>query len=161
MQDVSGTPDFTGELLTGLDVGFYTVVATSRITGCISEPVTGEIIEDLNFPEFNIQITPSTCGVNNGFARLILTNDVEVDEIVWTDASGFQTIGPNLPEALAGFYTVTVTSALGCETLRLIVRSIRSMVYLGMEMVKTIFSKLIVSSNFLITWLKFLTAQVP
>lgn len=115
-QEVKASADFVGELLTGLDVGFYTVTATSKITGCVSEPVTEEITEELVFPDFNIAITPSTCDEPNGFARLILTNDSDIDIIVWEDANGVQVFGPNLTEVVAGFYTVTVTTPLGCST---------------------------------------------
>ncbi|MEL7003739.1 MAG: gliding motility-associated C-terminal domain-containing protein, partial [Bacteroidota bacterium] len=115
-QQVTSDTVFVGELFTGLDVGFYTVIAESLITGCISEPVTEEIIEDLVFPEFELAVTPSTCGEANGFARLILTNGANVELIVWEDANGNQTFGPNLTEVVAGFYTVTATTPLGCST---------------------------------------------
>ena len=38
-------PDFTGELYSDLATGFYSVRATSNITGCISAPVQAEILQ--------------------------------------------------------------------------------------------------------------------
>lgn len=113
-QQVGATPDFTGEIFTDRPVGFYTVTATSRITGCVSGPATAEIIEDLNYPEFEFVIGNASCDQNNGYVRLIMTNNVEVESIVW-DVNGSTVEGPNLSEVPVGVYTVTVTTALGCS----------------------------------------------
>ena len=112
-QQVKATADFIGEIYDNRAAGFYTVTATSRITGCVSGPATAEILEDPRFPEFEFVIGNANCGQNNGYVRLILTNDVEVETIVWT-GNGVSVTGPNLTEATAGIYTVTVTTALGC-----------------------------------------------
>ena len=56
-----------GEKIEGLAVGFYTVTATSRITGCISIPVSEEIKEETVFPDFNFKLEPATCDKPDGF----------------------------------------------------------------------------------------------
>ncbi|MCG8387965.1 MAG: gliding motility-associated C-terminal domain-containing protein, partial [Cytophagales bacterium] len=114
-QQATGTPSFTGEIYDSLAAGFYTVTATSRITGCVSEPVTEEIIEDKNFPEFEFVIKNASCGQEDGFAQLFITNDVAIDSVVWEGPTGDIVVGPNLANAPAGDYTVTVWSTEGCS----------------------------------------------
>ncbi|ELR72545.1 hypothetical protein C900_01219 [Fulvivirga imtechensis AK7] len=113
-QQVKATSDFIGEIYDNRAAGFYTVTATSRITGCVSGPATAEILEDPRFPEFEFVVGNANCGQNNGYVRLILTNNVEVETIEWT-GNGVTVTGPNLTEVTAGTYTVTVTTALGCS----------------------------------------------
>ncbi len=115
-QDIKPNPDFTGEIWAGVDAGFYTVRAISRITGCIVGPATVEVLENLSYPEFEFNITAPTCDSNNGFVELIMLNDVEIRDITWTAQNGTVYYGPNLSEVPAGIYEVTVTSHLGCST---------------------------------------------
>jgi large repetitive protein len=111
--------DYTGEIIKDLNIGFYTVTATSRITGCISAPDTEELTKKQIFPDFDFKITPASCEANNGSATLFMTNDAAVDNIVWT-GNGEQVFGPNLSDVPVGTYDVTVTSQLGCETTKTI-----------------------------------------
>ena len=116
---VAGTPDFVGEIYDSLAAGFYTVTAEDIFTGCISNPVTEEIIIDQIFPEFEFEIGNASCGQNNGFISLIPTNDAKVENIEWFDENGSTVaLGPNLLDFPSGVYTVTVTTDLGCETTR-------------------------------------------
>ncbi len=120
---VSGTPDFTGEIWAGIPSGFYTVIATSRITGCVVGPATVEVLESLEYPAIEFQITSPNCDSENGFVAIIPTNDVEIGEIIWTAQDGTRYFGPNLSEVPAGTYEVTITSLMGCsitETVELI-----------------------------------------
>ncbi|TRX51400.1 hypothetical protein FNH22_24220 [Fulvivirga sp. M361] len=113
-QQATGTPDFTGEIYSNLSVGPYTVIATDRTTGCVSNPVTEVIIEDKDFPEFEFIIQNASCSQSNGFASLSITNDVVVDSIAWETPDGGVVVGPNLTEVPAGEYTVNVWTTLGC-----------------------------------------------
>lgn len=112
-EEASGTPVFTGEIYNDLAAGFYTVIATNKNTGCITGPATAEVLEILIYPEFEFVVNKATCSASNGSIKLIITNSVEVDDIVWT-GNGLTVTGPNLSEVPAGIYTVTVTTALGC-----------------------------------------------
>lgn len=109
------TIDYTGEYIDELSVGLYTVVATSRITGCVSGPDTDQIIEEKVVPDFDFKVIPASCEATNGSASVLITNEVEIASIVW-NANGTQVFGPNLTQILAGTYTVTVTTILGCVT---------------------------------------------
>ncbi len=113
------TIDYTGEYIDELSVGLYTVVATSRVTGCVSGPDTDQIIEEKVLPEFDFTIIPASCEATNGSAALFLTNEVEIESIVW-NANGTPVFGPNLTEILAGTYEVTVTTLLGCVSTKTI-----------------------------------------
>jgi len=121
---VGNTPkasvDYTGEMIDELSIGLYTVVATSRITGCISGPDTDQIIEEKVLPEFDFKIIPASCEAANGSASLFMTNEVEIESIVW-NANGTEVFGPNLSEIKAGTYDVTVTTQLGCVESKTIV----------------------------------------
>src|SRR5690606_26841065 len=64
---VKAVPDFTGEYFTGLAVGTYTVTATSKATGCVSAPASADILEQLEYPDFDFGMQPSSCDESNGF----------------------------------------------------------------------------------------------
>ena len=111
-------PDFVGEIYDSLAVGFYSVTATSRITGCKSPLAIEEIIEDPIFPEFNFTTVAAVCKTNDsepgtGLAAIFVTNGVDIASIEW-DVNGTIVTGPILSGVDAGIYPVTVTTALGC-----------------------------------------------
>ncbi|UII31307.1 gliding motility-associated C-terminal domain-containing protein [Fulvivirga ulvae] len=116
-QQVTTDTAHVGEIWNNLTVGEYTVIAKSRITGCISNPDTDAINGEFVFPEFEFVVGNASCDQENGFARFVLTNSVEIDSITWTLAGSDQIIahGPNLSPAYAGVYTVTATTAKGCS----------------------------------------------
>jgi|GEM_PF-1916011 len=130
-------PDFIGELYDSLAAGTYSVMATSRITGCISPLVSEDLLFKPAYPDFNIDITASTCtvpvdGVSapaSGLLMLTLTNEVEAGIVEWfrgtedevnnntaVPISGLN--GPQAEQLEAGTYTVKVTSLLGCSKLK-------------------------------------------
>jgi hypothetical protein len=124
---VKPAPDFTGEVYSDLAVGTYTVTATSRITGCVSPPASADIIEELAYPDFDFLVVNSGCSQDSqgdgipddmpsGGITLLMTNNVPITSIVWTDAYGNSYDGPILSDISAGTYSVTVTSTLGCAT---------------------------------------------
>ncbi len=106
----------TGEVIDSLAVSFYTVTATSRITGCTTGPDTDQIIEEKVFPDFDFKIIPASCEGDNGFASLVMTSNVPIESIEWRTSGGLIAAGPNLENIGAGSYEVTVVSELGCST---------------------------------------------
>jgi hypothetical protein len=108
--------DFIGEIYTGLDDGKYAVTATSLVTGCKSPLVTGEIIIDQLFPEFDFIIQNTSCDQSDGYATLILKSDVPIETIEWSNSTGPFLAGPNYTGATAGTYDVTVTTFMGCKS---------------------------------------------
>src|SRR5690606_36858509 len=105
---VKPVPDLTGEYFTGLAIGTYTVTATSKATGCVSAPASADVLEQLEYPDFDFGMQPSSCDESNGFLTVILTTNVPVATIECS-YDGTTTLGPNLSVVPAGFYTVTVT----------------------------------------------------
>ncbi len=87
----TASPDFIGELYDSLAAGTYSVMATSRITGCQSPLVSEDLLFKPAYPDFNISITATTCtvpvdGVSSpasGILMLTLTNDVEAGTVEW------------------------------------------------------------------------------
>ena len=114
-QDTSGPAVYTGDLFTGPDPGFYTVTATDIGSGCVSEGVTIELLEELIYPEFDFVVKNADCGENNGSIKLDLTSQVILQSIEWNTPNG-AVFGPNLIGYPAGEYEVTVTTDLGCTT---------------------------------------------
>lgn len=112
---VNAVPDFVGERYDSLAAGTYTVTATSKITGCVSAPVSETIIESPEFPDFEFKVESASCDQENGYVTLFLTTNVDVGTIEW-DYNGTIIVGPNLENAQAGIYSVTVTTQLGCAT---------------------------------------------
>ncbi len=107
--------DFTGEIYTGLAVGQYTVVATSRITGCVSSPATAPITNDQLFPTFEFLVKDANCTTSDGFISILITNNVVIDHVTWSKDGAFVADGPNLENVMAGTYQVMLTTELGCE----------------------------------------------
>jgi hypothetical protein len=120
---VKATPDFVGEIYSPLSTGQYTVIAQSRITGCISGPSPGEIKTQMTYPQIIVNTTPSACDMKKsngveygtGLAEVVLTNDVSLESIVWSVGTPPVT-GPVLDTLSAGNYSVTVTTTSGCKT---------------------------------------------
>jgi gliding motility-associated-like protein len=110
----TASADFEGEIYTSLAAGTYYVSATSRITGCISGPASNTILDAPVYPDFDFMVEPATCEGNDGFLAIFMLNDVDISTVLW-DMNGTQVAGPNLQDIPAGTYSVTVTSALGCE----------------------------------------------
>jgi len=108
--------DFTGEIYSNLSVGQYTVIATSRITGCVSAPTTAPIINEQVFPKFDFLIQDASCQSSNGFITLLVADDVSVAQVRWYQNGTLVFDGPNLQDAKAGIYQVTVRTTFGCET---------------------------------------------
>jgi gliding motility-associated-like protein len=112
-------PDFVGEFYDSLAVGFYSVTATSRITGCKSPLVTEEILDDPKYPILTFTTTAAICKMDpsepsTGLAAVFVTNGVQIESIEW-DVNGMTVTGPILSGVDAGIYSVTVTTALGCS----------------------------------------------
>lgn len=116
-------PDFVGEIYSPLSTGQYTVIAQSRITGCISGPSPGEIKTQMTYPQIIVNTTPSACDMKKpngisygtGRAEVVISNDVSLESIVWSVGSPPVT-GPVLDTLAAGKYSVTVTTTSGCSS---------------------------------------------
>jgi hypothetical protein len=107
--------DFTGEIYGDLSEGTYTVIATSRVNGCVSAPASEDIIKDQVFPEMEFDFEPSTCGLDDGYITVRVTNGADIDFIEWFRDGTKVAQGPNFENALSGDYEVKVTTLMGCE----------------------------------------------
>jgi uncharacterized protein (DUF2141 family) len=115
--NTAGSPFATGDRINELAAGIYTVIATDLRTGCNSEAVSAEIIEDLIYPEFEIETENATCNQENGTASIFMTNTTEIKRIVWFNSFGSRiSTGPNLAGIPSGTYTVSVETNSGCIT---------------------------------------------
>ena len=120
---------FTGEIYSDLNVGTYFVTATSRLTGCISAPASGVVIEAPVYPEFDFLIQRPSCNVFNtnengsadangeptGSLALNMLNHIEIESITWYANGEAVGTGPILPSIEAGIYEVRVVSTVGCS----------------------------------------------
>ncbi|WP_375578885.1 gliding motility-associated C-terminal domain-containing protein [Marivirga tractuosa] len=114
--DANGSAFATGDIIRDLSEGEYTVVATDVRTGCDSEPITAEIIEDLTYPELETETTEANCNQDNGSASVFVTSDIDIARIEWFTSSGtFVTRGPNMTGVSAGDYIVSVITLNGCK----------------------------------------------
>jgi hypothetical protein len=107
--------DFVGEFYIDRPAGPYTVVATSKINGCSSDPVTETLIVDQEFPELAFLFDVATCGMDDGYMTVQVTNGVDIDTVEWYLGGTLVGYGPNLAEVASGDYEVVVRSQLGCE----------------------------------------------
>lgn len=115
---ISVPADFTGEIYSSLSRGTYSVIATSRITGCVSPPALGEIIEVLDRPEFDFSVINATCDQDNGFISFNMTNDLSVSTVEWFQNGTLLSTEPVLLNVPEGIYTLRVRSSLGCPNER-------------------------------------------
>jgi gliding motility-associated-like protein len=106
-----------GEIYSALAAATYYASATSRITGCISAPASNVIMDAPVYPDFNFKVEPATCAGDDGYVAIFMLNDVDISSVTWNDGS-LPVTGPTLQGIPAGTYSVTVTSALGCEQTR-------------------------------------------
>jgi len=114
-ENVNSSSFATGDRVSELAEGFYTVVAIDLRTGCESAPISAEIIENLIYPELETEIEGANCNERNGSATVYVSGAVEINRIEWYNSSGsFVARGPNLDEAAAGNYIVSVETINGC-----------------------------------------------
>jgi gliding motility-associated-like protein len=114
--NANGSPFSTGDRIDNLSAGEYTVVATDVRTGCVSAAVTGEILEDLVFPELRVEVGEASCGENNGTASVFTSGPAEIARIEGYNSFGsLIETGPNLSGVPAGEYRVRVTTSSGCS----------------------------------------------
>lgn len=106
--------DFTGEIYSNLGQGQYTVQATSRITGCVSPPATGQIIEELKIPDFDFSVVNATCDESNGFISYNMLNNLTVSTAEWMQNGIVISTEPILLNVPEGLYSLRVRSAEGC-----------------------------------------------
>ncbi len=109
-------PDFVGEIYNNLATGTYSVMATSRITGCKSPLVNEIIIEKKEFPDFDFVIQSASCDQANGFATISFISTPGNNTVEWIRDNQVIATGPNLTDAFSGIYSVTIVSELGCST---------------------------------------------
>ncbi|HTH57763.1 MAG TPA: gliding motility-associated C-terminal domain-containing protein [Cyclobacteriaceae bacterium] len=137
---------FTGEYYKNLDEGQYTVVATSKITGCKSGPATGPIAVKQIFPEVAFLLQDASCppppnspiSANykpNGFITLLVNNNLPIETITWYADPSLVVMGegPNLQEVGAGSYRVKVVTTKGCEKDFPVVLPVEITVYNGIS----------------------------
>ncbi len=115
--DGQGTPlnPTSNAVLTGLDVGIYSVVVTDLKTGCISEPVAAEILDQTIIPEFDFVVTPATCDQANGSISVSAAPGFSILRAEW-EINGTIYTGFNVGELEAGLYTVTVYGPGECSS---------------------------------------------
>lgn len=106
--------DFTGEIYSDLGQGQYTVQATSRITGCVSPFATGQIIEDLDLPDFDFDVSDATCDQSNGFISYKMLNDLSVASVEWFQNGIVISTEPVLLNVPEGVYSLRVRASSGC-----------------------------------------------
>ncbi|MEL6534841.1 MAG: LamG-like jellyroll fold domain-containing protein [Bacteroidota bacterium] len=145
----SGTADFTGDAVSGLAEGNYTVFAQGNTSGCSSDTVTITVEKRTTDSTLTVRIdevAPNTsCGNPNGELRAIV-KPADVTDSVGDDSGGYSfrwelgtSIGSNSPISTSsiaagidgGFpYSVRVTDNLtGCQVEQTLTSTSNAMVY--------------------------------
>jgi gliding motility-associated-like protein len=96
----------------------YGVVAVDRATKCESDLVYEILQFTPTYPHFDLEVTPASCGHPDGTVSLILTNNVDIGEIIWDvnpgTISGDPKLGGLVSSKPGEIYTVTVVTLMGC-----------------------------------------------
>ncbi|AHM60408.1 fg-gap repeat protein [Flammeovirgaceae bacterium 311] len=94
--------------------GTYTVIATDKANGCISNAVSKHLGGDYTYPDYDIIISPANCSVN-GSARVVDLSG-QLREYYIYDAQGNQIGDHNRTfEGPSGNYILKVVSKDGCD----------------------------------------------
>ena len=140
--NTAANPIALGPTVTNLAENTYSVIARDRITGCLSEPFTGQVTTLLDsglLPAPTVRmISPVTrCANPDGVAQATLDSALTVDpnvdyEFIWTDAQGnviLSTSRTNVAEQLdTGRYEVVARNTItGC-------RSLPGSVHIGLQL---------------------------
>jgi hypothetical protein len=127
--------DFVGASYFDRAEGSYTVTATDKLTGCVSQPTTVTVKDATLKPLVTLSSTPEVCILRNGTAILQLNNGesniknievcglpltidltVALTDINWYNSSNTLVgIGAEATNLEAGLYTVEFTSSEGCS----------------------------------------------
>jgi gliding motility-associated-like protein len=110
-----GTPVFTGPEVTGLGMGVFSVTATDKETGCVSEKATFTILDGRNYPDFTFRVVNSSCTDNTGVIEVVVTKAVNLAQISWSTAAASPN-ATNIDQQPIGEYEVTLTTQEGCST---------------------------------------------
>ncbi|WMN06136.1 gliding motility-associated C-terminal domain-containing protein [Marivirga arenosa] len=112
-----GTVIGTGDRISDLAAGEYSVTATDLRTGCTSEAVSAEIEEILVFPILETETIAANCNQENGSASVFVSGEAEIKNITWyTEFGNLVARGPVLDGVSSGNYFVSVESLRGCIT---------------------------------------------
>ncbi len=140
--NTAANPIAFGPTVTNLPENTYSVIARDRITGCLSDPFTGEIITLLDsglMPAPTVQIlSPVTrCANPDGSAQATLDSMLTVDpninyEYIWSDAQGNVILSTSRTNQVTqldtGRYQVVVRNTItGCL-------SLPGEVYIGLQL---------------------------
>ncbi len=140
--NTAANPVAFGPTVTNLGENTYSVIARDRITGCLSDPFTGEIVTLLDsglMPAPTVRmLSPVTrCADPDGSAQAtldsMLTVDPNVDyDYIWTDAQGKVILSTSRTDQVTqldtGTYSVVVRNVItGCL-------SLPGEVYIGLQL---------------------------
>ncbi len=140
--NTAANPIAFGPTVTNLGENTYSVIARDRITGCLSDPFTGEIITLLDsglLPAPTVQmLSPVTrCANPDGSAQATLNSALLVDpnvdyEYIWTDVQGKVMLSTSRTDQITqldtGHYQVVVRNTItGCL-------SLPGEVYIGLQL---------------------------
>jgi hypothetical protein len=96
----------------------YGVIAVDRATKCESDLVYEILQFTPTYPQFDLEVTPASCGHPDGTVSLLVTNSVDIDEIIWDvnpgTISGDPKLGGLVSSKPGEIYTVRVVTLLGC-----------------------------------------------
>ena len=98
-----------------LDTGLYTVLAKNLSTGCLTEPASVVIGENIDVPDFEIVTTPSVCEQATGSVAIQLNEPIKIVKVEWETPFGYNE-GMFLTNQPAGEYEATITDENGCQT---------------------------------------------
>ncbi|MCD9017830.1 T9SS type B sorting domain-containing protein [Parachryseolinea silvisoli] len=114
------SPDAYGDIRDTLAAQIpYGVIAVDRATKCESDLVYETLQFTPTYPQFDLEVTPASCGHPDGTVSLVLTNQVDIGEIIWDvnpgTISGDPKLGGLVSSKPGEIYTVTVITLMGCS----------------------------------------------
>ncbi len=102
-----------------LDSGSYYVTATSRFSGCVSDPTPFNISDDTYYPEFDIVSNPSSCDEPTGYSEVVLKDKTLPFKVRWyLDDGGLGSTDEGFYYLPIGTYQVEVEGSDGCFTVK-------------------------------------------
>lgn len=119
----AAVPFFSGVIVTGLNVGSYTVHATNKISGCAGEAVATIIqqLAPIPSPQIVVEQNVTSCVLDNGILSASVNGNTADYIFNWYVGSAVKSsidfYGELVDSLAVGNYTVTATSRItGCTT---------------------------------------------
>jgi gliding motility-associated-like protein len=121
--------------LTGLTAGSYSLQLMELRSGCRTNRVPFEILDETFSPVYQVYTEPALCDEKSGLIRIIPQDAAAIEKVVWYSTYGKDvvSVGLEVTEMFAGEYRYEVFAVNGCSSSGTVVLEADINVYNGLS----------------------------